>query len=214
MTTPSSSATIASPGFTSVPAQTIGTFTEPTVAFTVPFELIARLQTGNCISVRSLTSRQPGVDDEAADAVRAERRREQVAEHAVCVRAADGRHDDIAGMCELDRDVQHPVVAGMQQHGDARCRRCALPSRSGACRAAASPCGLAPRARSRRRARRARRRWPLSARSMFRTATFFTTSLPSAPRATAYTSAPIIRAQVGSARGRSRHRCTESKSST
>ena len=40
-TTPSSSATITSPGWTSAPAQTTGTLTEPSVALTVPLALIA-----------------------------------------------------------------------------------------------------------------------------------------------------------------------------
>ena len=44
--------------------------------------------------------------------------REQIAEHAVLVAAADGGDDDVAGLRELDGDVHHPVVAGMQQHGD------------------------------------------------------------------------------------------------
>jgi hypothetical protein len=58
-TTPSSSATITSPGCTSAPAQTTGMFTEPRVALTVPLELMARLHTGNPISVSVFTSRTP-----------------------------------------------------------------------------------------------------------------------------------------------------------
>ena len=58
-TTPSSSASTTSPGFTSAPAQITGMFTDPSVALTVPLALIARENTGNCIAVRSLTSRTP-----------------------------------------------------------------------------------------------------------------------------------------------------------
>src|SRR5574337_194595 len=58
-TTPSSSATITSPGFTSAPAHTTGTLTEPSVALTVPLAEIVLLQTGNFISASVLTSRTP-----------------------------------------------------------------------------------------------------------------------------------------------------------
>ncbi len=101
-----------------MPAQTTGTLTEPTVALTVPFAEIARLQTGKRISREILDVAHAGVDDEPEHAARLERRREQVAEHAVGVRRADGDDHDVAGLRELDGDVQHPVVAGMQQHRD------------------------------------------------------------------------------------------------
>ena len=58
-TTPSSSATITSPGVTHAPAHTTGMFTEPRVALIVPLLLMARLQTGKPISVSVLTSRTP-----------------------------------------------------------------------------------------------------------------------------------------------------------
>ncbi len=58
-TTPSSSATITSPGVTSMPAHTTGVLTEPIVDLIVPLALIALLHTGNFISVRSRTSRTP-----------------------------------------------------------------------------------------------------------------------------------------------------------
>src|SRR5690606_21455798 len=58
-TTPSSSATITSPGVTHMPAQTTGMFTEPSVALIVPLALIALLHTGNCISCSVFTSRTP-----------------------------------------------------------------------------------------------------------------------------------------------------------
>ena len=48
-----------SPGLTRAPAQTTATLTEPSVALIVPLACTARLNTGNCISARSLTSRTP-----------------------------------------------------------------------------------------------------------------------------------------------------------
>ena len=58
-TTPSSSATITSPGLTSAPAHTTAIFTEPMVAFTVPLAEMALGQTGKPILRRTPTSRQP-----------------------------------------------------------------------------------------------------------------------------------------------------------
>ncbi|MNE88833.1 hypothetical protein D3C80_1861780 [compost metagenome] len=58
-TTPSSSATITSPGVTHMPAQTTGMLTEPKVALIVPLDEIARLQTGKFISCSVFTSRTP-----------------------------------------------------------------------------------------------------------------------------------------------------------
>src|SRR5262245_23384224 len=58
-TTPSSSATIASPGWTSCPPQTTGTFTEPGLVLVVPCGLTARAHTGNPIAVSSAASRTP-----------------------------------------------------------------------------------------------------------------------------------------------------------
>lgn len=52
-TTPSSSATMTSPGVTSMPAHTMGMFTEPSVALMVPLLLIALLQTGSSSLSRS-----------------------------------------------------------------------------------------------------------------------------------------------------------------
>ena len=51
--------TMTSPAWTMAPAQTTGTLTEPGVALTVPWALIALAQTGNSIAVRSATSRTP-----------------------------------------------------------------------------------------------------------------------------------------------------------
>ena len=110
-TTPSSSATIASPGSTSMPAQTTGTFTEPSVAFTVPRAQIARDQTGNFIADSVATSRTPA----SITSPRAPRARYDVASRSPnipsslsVVRRDD---DDVARADHLGDDVQHPVVA-------------------------------------------------------------------------------------------------------
>ena len=57
--TPSSSATMMSPGFTRAPAQTTGTLTLPSVSLTVPCEKMHFDHTGNFSSARSRVSRQP-----------------------------------------------------------------------------------------------------------------------------------------------------------
>src|SRR5690606_1651295 len=57
--TPSSSARIASPGRTTWPPIVTGTFTEPGVAFTVPWALTAADHTGKPIACSSATSRTP-----------------------------------------------------------------------------------------------------------------------------------------------------------
>src|SRR5665213_4114788 len=59
-----------------------------------------------------------GVDDEADDAARHQRGREQVAEHAVGVVGGTADHQDVARPALFDRDMYHPVVAGLRQHRD------------------------------------------------------------------------------------------------
>src|SRR5690606_27667725 len=54
---------------------------------------------------------------EASHSVRLVRRAEQLAEHPVGVRAAEGDHDDIAGPAKLDGDVKHPVVSRVSERG-------------------------------------------------------------------------------------------------
>src|ERR1700687_2532650 len=83
-TTPSSSATMTSPGVTKAPAHTTGMFTGPSGALTGPW-VRARL--------------------EAA--------RQQVAEIPVGAVGSHRSNDDVAGPDLLGHDVQHPVVAGM-----------------------------------------------------------------------------------------------------
>ena len=68
--TPSSSATITSPGSTAAPAQTIGTLTEPSVALTVPCANTAFDQTGKVHLRQVAHVAHAGVDDQAAAAAR------------------------------------------------------------------------------------------------------------------------------------------------
>jgi hypothetical protein len=91
---------------------------DPSVAFTVPFALIAREKTGKLHLGQVTDVADAGIDHQPLCAAGAERRREQVAEHPVLVvgRAADD--DDVARLDLLGRDVQHPVVARLRQHGD------------------------------------------------------------------------------------------------
>ena len=111
-TTPSSSATITSPGLTSAPAQTTGTLTEPSVSLTVPCAETAFDQTGKAHLRQVAHVAHAGIDDQPAHAARRERGGEQLAEIAVVARR--GRRDDqhVAGPALLDRDMDHPVVAG------------------------------------------------------------------------------------------------------
>ncbi len=60
------------------PARTTGTLTAPGVAFTVPWAHTALDQTGNRISVRSRTSRQPA----SMTSARVPRRRSEVANNS------------------------------------------------------------------------------------------------------------------------------------
>ena len=113
--TPSSSATITSPGSIDAPAHTTGTLTLPSVSLTVPCADIAlrpdrKAHLGEVAHVAHAASmtrpRTP----------RLQRAREQLAEVAgIGVR---GRRDDedVAVAALLDRHVDHPVVAG--RHAD------------------------------------------------------------------------------------------------
>ncbi len=58
-----------------------------------------------------------GIDHEAADAPRHQRRGEQVAEHPVRRRRGVRDHEDVAGLADLDRGMDHEVVAGVARHG-------------------------------------------------------------------------------------------------
>ena len=103
-----------------MPPTLTGTFTEPGVAFTVPWHDTYWLHTGNPIDRRSLVSRTPASIDEAAHAARHQRGGEEVAEHPVCRRRGVDHDEDVAGLADLDRRMDHDVVAGMTQHGDCR----------------------------------------------------------------------------------------------
>jgi hypothetical protein len=60
------------------------------------------------------------VDHQALAAARLEGGGQQVAEEAVGAVAGAGCDHHVAGLDLLGRDMQHPVVAGLQQHGDGR----------------------------------------------------------------------------------------------
>jgi hypothetical protein len=115
------SATTTSPGCTSAPAQTTGTLTEPSVALTCPWNADRAAEHGEAHLVEvTLHVAHAAVDHQARAAARLERSGQQVAEEAVGVVAGAGGDDDVAGLDLLGRDMQHPVVAGLQQHGDCR----------------------------------------------------------------------------------------------
>src|SRR2546421_2816301 len=59
-----------------------------------------------------------GIDDKPRDAARLQRSRQEIAEHPIGIVGAASDHQDIARPALLDRDMNHPVVAGMRQHGD------------------------------------------------------------------------------------------------
>ncbi len=172
-TTPSSSATTTSPGSTLTPAHTTGMFTAPSVAFTVPLAEIAFDHTGKPISVSGFTSRQPAsmtrpITPRATSAVASN---SPNMPSVLSARAADHQH--VAFLTLLDRDMDHPVVAGLRQHGDrGPADRGAGPDRPhvGLHQAAS---GRAPRARWRRRAAASVPMALGSARLMLRTTTGF-----------------------------------------
>src|SRR5256885_1609070 len=63
-----------------------------------------------------------GVDDQRPCATRLEARGQQVAEVAVRAFRGHGRDHDVAGLDLLCGHMHHPVVTGLQQHGDGRAR--------------------------------------------------------------------------------------------
>jgi hypothetical protein len=77
-------------------------------------------QTGKSISCSALHVAAAGVDDEADHAARAQRGRQQFPEHAVGVVGGAADHQHVAFLALLDRDMDHPVVAGLRQHGNGR----------------------------------------------------------------------------------------------
>ena len=97
-TTPSLSATITSPGFTTAPAQTTGTFTDPAVALTVPCAEMAFAQTGKFIAVRSAVSRTPASMIRPTTPCAWQRRRQQIAEHAVGRFRSCRHHQHVAAL--------------------------------------------------------------------------------------------------------------------
>ena len=63
-----------------------------------------------------------GIDDEGTRALGLEAGGQQIAEVAVGALAGHRRDDDVAGPDLLGRDMQHPVVARLQQHRHRRAR--------------------------------------------------------------------------------------------
>ena len=146
-TTPSSSATITSPGRTSAPAQTIGVCT--LAGRLLDRALRARSprdQTGNPISVSSATSRTPASMTRPRTPCATRLVGQQVAEVAV-VAGAGRRHDqDVAGAGLLDGDMDHPVVAGRDLAGERVAGDPGRPVDRAQLTGRAGPCGPAPRA--------------------------------------------------------------------
>ena len=95
------------------PAQTTGTLTEPAVALTVPCALIAFDQTGKVHRGDVGDVAHARVDDQAGHAARARRHGKQLAEHAVGRFRGRGDDEHIAGLAELQRRMDHQVVAGL-----------------------------------------------------------------------------------------------------
>ena len=73
---------------------------------------------------------------------------EQIAEHAVGIVGGAADHQNIAGLALLDRDMDHPVVAGMRQHSHRGARGLARPPIPGGDKASSARSGHRPRARS------------------------------------------------------------------
>ena len=114
-----------------MPAQTTGTLTEPSVAFTVPLAEIAFDHTGKPISRSDLASRTPASMTSALTP----RAISEVASRSPnmpSVLSAEQPTTRMSpGLALLDRDMDHPVVAGMRQHGHRGARRlAALPDRA------------------------------------------------------------------------------------
>ncbi|MNT17447.1 hypothetical protein D3C72_1525940 [compost metagenome] len=63
-----------------------------------------------------------GVDDERTRAPGLEASGQQVAKVAVGAFAGDSGHHNVAGLDLLGRHMHHPVITGLQQHGDGRAR--------------------------------------------------------------------------------------------
>ena len=57
----------------------------------------------------------PGVADEPFDATRLSRRRQEIAEISVSVGRSGGENKYIPGLAELNRHMDHPVVAGCRK---------------------------------------------------------------------------------------------------
>src|SRR5262249_32909767 len=117
-TTPSSSASTTSPGLTSAPAQTTGMLAERRLDRAARVDRAAEHRKAHRGEIANVA--HAAIDHHALAAVRAKRSREQLAEVASVAIRGTPSNDDVAVLQLLGGDVQHPVVAGLQQHGDGR----------------------------------------------------------------------------------------------
>ena len=107
-----------SPASMEAPPHTTPTFTDPSVALTVPCELTARLQTGNFISVSERMSRHPAsMTSPLTPCARSE-----VASNSPKYPSVQG---DVGAttmmspaMANLDGNVNHQIIARRQRHRD------------------------------------------------------------------------------------------------
>ncbi len=106
------------------------------------------------LAQRSLRRGTPASMTSPTDAARFQRGREQIAEHAVGIVGGAADHQNVARPALLDRDMDHPVVAGLRQHGDRGAGRLARPPTPVADTVSSGRCGRRPHAPSRCRARR------------------------------------------------------------
>ena len=105
------------------PPSTTGTFTDPGLAFTVPWHDTWRDHTAKPIARSSAVSRTPASMTSAAHAAGHQRGGQQLAEHAVGRRRRVGHHQHVARPAHLDGGVDHQVVARVARHGDGRARQ-------------------------------------------------------------------------------------------
>ncbi|MBB4421592.1 hypothetical protein GGD66_000118 [Bradyrhizobium sp. CIR48] len=59
-----------------------------------------------------------GIDDQPLHAACLQRGRQQFAEHAIGIVGGAADDEDVALFALLDGDMDHPIVAGLRQHGD------------------------------------------------------------------------------------------------
>ena len=118
--TPSSSATTMSPGWTIWPAEDHGDVHRTGARLHRALRAARPATRPGNPSRAALQVADPGVDDQPRHTARGERGREQLAEHAVGRRRGRGHHQHVAGAAQLHRRVDHQVVAGVAGDRDGR----------------------------------------------------------------------------------------------